>query len=248
MIEFDEEGFAKETGEVTVFMYSENGQYIGETKELVIKGTSISANSTLIKPPKVKNSYVHLFNQELNKWEYQVTHKGEKVYQTDDQSEHEVDYYGEIKDGFTLNKPDNAYQTWNGKAWILTADAKTKQLTDAKQQKITEINTTADKVINAVSKSNEVANNELSSWTEQSQEAIAWHADNSAPCPLLRGIATTRQVPFEILAQKAYEKAIAYKNLMGGVVGLTQRYRDLVTLAKSLEELDFTVDYSIVTG
>ena len=83
-------------------------------------------------------------------------------------------------------------------------------------------------------------------WQEQANEAIAWHADNSHPTPTLDTIAKNRNVPVELLRQKAYEKTVAFRHLANTIAGQRQHFEDLLKQADSPEAVEqIEVSYAL---
>ena len=106
--------FAEETTEVTLYSYSDKGVFTGEFQYLWVIGTGIAANSTLEKPLKEKDGFVSVWNG--SKWEYKENHIGKTIYNTETKESKDVDYIGEIQQGWTLVEPIE-FGTWNGMEW-----------------------------------------------------------------------------------------------------------------------------------
>lgn len=111
--------FAEETKEVTLYSYSDKGVFSGEFQYLWVVGTGVAASSTLEKPLKDKDGFVSVWNG--SKWEYRESHIGKTIYNTETKESKDVDYVGEIQQGWTLLEPIE-FGTWNGTAW---ADVRT---------------------------------------------------------------------------------------------------------------------------
>ncbi|WP_265658376.1 hypothetical protein [Francisella philomiragia] len=76
----------------------------------------IPANATTIIPPKVKTNQVAIFQKK--EWIIKSDYRSSTIYNTKTQESKEVDYIGDIEEGWTLLEPlENS--KWNGKAWIL---------------------------------------------------------------------------------------------------------------------------------
>ena len=81
-------------------------------------GTGLAAQSTNIKPPSFSASKIPIFNEDQQKWSIVDDYRLQMAYSTTDKMEVRIDYVGELKDGFTLSKPDTQFDVWNGQDWI----------------------------------------------------------------------------------------------------------------------------------
>ena len=81
-------------------------------------GTGLAAQSTNIKPPSFSASKIPIFNEDQQKWSIVDDYRLQMAYSTTDKMEVRIDYVGELKDGFTLSKPDTQFDVWNGQYWI----------------------------------------------------------------------------------------------------------------------------------
>ena len=99
---------------------SKTKEFISEseaTKNPLEKGKFlIPANATKIKPLVAKENYTICFNEKLNKWEYKEDNREKTAYSTIDKSQSNISYIGEVKNDFTLLKP-NENDLWNGTSW-----------------------------------------------------------------------------------------------------------------------------------
>ncbi|MDH2927367.1 hypothetical protein [Lonepinella koalarum] len=120
MIQFDQQGFALESGEITVYQTNSNNEFSGATTEFVSVGGGLSANSYLDAPPNVKNGFAIV--RENNSWQYVEDHRGETVYSTVDRSSFEIKELGKIPENYTAVKPENDYCDWNGMQWVINAE------------------------------------------------------------------------------------------------------------------------------
>lgn len=114
--------YSTETKDVTLYGFDR------ETKELTnpfsytwVVGTGIAANSTLKKPPIYEEGFIPIFKD--GEWVVVENHFGKTSYSTTDKTPTVVDYYGEIKVGYTLLEPKN-FDSWNGEVWL---DQRTEQ-------------------------------------------------------------------------------------------------------------------------
>ncbi len=104
--------------------------------------------------------------------------------------------------------------------------------------KLAEINEKAQAIVNKVAELDKTPAFEQGTWQQQANEAIAWHADNNTPTPTLDTIAQNRNVPVEVLRQKAYEKTMQFRFLTNTIAGQRQHFEDLLKVAKTAEEIE----------
>ncbi|HDV7289125.1 TPA: hypothetical protein RKI06_001407 [Pasteurella multocida] len=79
---------------------------------------------------------------------------------------------------------------------------------------------------------------EIDSFYKQEKEALAYKADNSADTPMLKIIAQTRCVPFDLLVEKVLEKSSQFSHAMGAIIGQRQKFEDRILSTESIEDLD----------
>jgi hypothetical protein len=111
-------------------------------------------------------------------------------------------------------------------------------LDDLKKEKLNQLYVYTEDVTRKITDSENVPSQEVQSWVVQGQEAIAWKLNPESPTPILDTIATTRNIPKDILKQKAYEKAIAYQKVLAYIIGKRQAIEDQIKSAKDSNELD----------
>ncbi|HCM9670811.1 TPA: tail fiber assembly protein [Enterobacter roggenkampii] len=119
---FDENGLAKEAGEIRCYYYDAvTFEYMGWSDEYINIGVSMPGDSTDIEPGDEVAGKVAVFQS--CGWVLNEDHRGETVYSTADASASTVDYIGPVKDGYTSLAPSGPYQKWDGKKWITDTDA-----------------------------------------------------------------------------------------------------------------------------
>lgn len=79
---------------------------------------------------------------------------------------------------------------------------------------------------------------EIDSFYKQEKEALAYKADNSADTPMLKIIAQTRGVPFDLLVEKVLEKSSQFSHAMGAIIGQRQKFEDRILATESIEDLN----------
>ena len=114
--------FADKDKIVTLYTHhAQTKEYTGEYEYYWAKGTGLAANSTLKKPPIYGEGFIPIFTD--GEWVVVENHFGKTSYSTTNKTPTVVDYYGEIKVGYTLLEPKN-FDSWNGEAW---SDQRTEQ-------------------------------------------------------------------------------------------------------------------------
>lgn len=120
---FDENGLAKEAGEIRCYYYDAlTFEYMGWSDEYINIGVSMPGDSTDIEPGDEVAGKVAVFQS--GGWVLNEDHRGETVYSTADASASTVDYIGPVKDGYTSVAPSGPYQKWDGKKWVIDKNAK----------------------------------------------------------------------------------------------------------------------------
>lgn len=110
--------FSEKDQVVTVYSYDSDMIFCGSFEYKWLKDTGLAANSTDIKPPKIPKSKVAVFDLIAQKWSIVNDYRNMIAYNIIDQSEVKIDYVGDVKEGFTLLKPNSVYETWGGENWI----------------------------------------------------------------------------------------------------------------------------------
>ena len=115
MIDFDENGFALTSGEITVYTTDHNGIFNHKTTEYISEGGSLAAGSYLDAPPQPKQGFVIV--RADNRWQYQVDHRGTYYSkETGEKVEHTA--LGELPENLTALAPLAEPCKWNGTAWV----------------------------------------------------------------------------------------------------------------------------------
>ena len=97
---------------------SEDFHLVGSFEYHWAIGTGLAAQSTNIKPPSFSAGKIPIFNEDQQKWSIVDDYRLQMAYSTTDKMEVRIDYVGELKDGFTLSKPNTQFDVWNGQYWI----------------------------------------------------------------------------------------------------------------------------------
>ena len=114
-INFDDHGFALESGEITVYTADHNGIFSHQTTEFVSEGGSLSAGSYVDAPPQPKQGFVIV--RADNSWQYQPDHRGTYYSkETGEKVEHTV--LGELPENLTALAPLTEPCKWDGTEWV----------------------------------------------------------------------------------------------------------------------------------
>ena len=109
----------------------------------------IPANATKKEPLALKSGFAVCFDETSEKWEYIEDNRNKTVYSTIDKRESKIDYLGDIKDGFTFDKPTE-FDKWEN-SWV-------KDIEKIKASKLQQINQTCEQVIISGFKSQALGN------------------------------------------------------------------------------------------
>lgn len=110
------DGLATSAGEVMVYNYRPDGEYVGNNVEYIPAGVGIPANSTLTPAPETREEEVAVWNGEF--WELMADLRGDVVYRESDGNPSVVDYLGNVHEGFTCEAPQSPYDKWDGNRWV----------------------------------------------------------------------------------------------------------------------------------
>lgn len=109
--------FSKEDKLITVYSYDKDTkEYLGSFEYFWAKDTGLAAGATLEQPPQPDSGQCVIFDADSQTWQLTEDHFGKVAYSIVDKSEIKIDYYGPVRGGFTLLKPER-YDTWTGAAW-----------------------------------------------------------------------------------------------------------------------------------
>lgn len=78
---------------------------------------------------------------------------------------------------------------------------------------------------------------EIDSFYKQEKEALEYKKNKKADTPMLKMIALTRGVPFDVLVEKVLEKSLQFSQAMGAVIGQRQKFEDRILATQSIEDL-----------
>ena len=107
-----------------------------------------------------------------------------------------------------------------------------------KLEKYIQLSAYIDTVVDQVMNFHKIPKAEMSTWTKQFDEALAWSLDPFAKTPILNIIGRTRGVDLGLLKQKALQKALIYQTVVSYIVGRKQALEDQIDVAESESEVD----------
>ena len=123
-ITLDENGFATESGFITVYNYNgETREYISSSVEYLPFGVGVPANSCVDAPGSKKEGFAIRRNADSTGWEYVADHRGETVYSTETGKHVTVSRLGEYPEGTTTKAPSTPYDKWDGEKWVTDTEA-----------------------------------------------------------------------------------------------------------------------------
>ena len=112
-VTFNQDGFAENSGEITIYCTDNNGIYSHSATEYVSEGGSLSAGSYLDAPPQPKQGFVIV--RADNSWQFQADHRGTYYSkETGEKVEHTA--LGELPENLTALTPLAEPCKWNGTA------------------------------------------------------------------------------------------------------------------------------------
>ena len=110
---------------------------------------------------------------------------------------------------------------------------------ELKVDKLSEINSTYDVVTSSLIST--YPQTELLTFDKQEKEARAYAADPSVSTPFLSGLAKARGITLDDLVGRVIAKSEAFAAAVATLTGQRQRYEDLLTVAKTAEEIEAIV-------
>ena len=188
-----------------IYHYSpDTGEFLGETtaRQSPIEPGKylIPAHATPISPPPVADHEAAVFEDGL--WVVTPDYRGEWF---DGRTPVQVIDLGPLPDGYTSEPVP------------FTA-------AEIREQSAVEIRQRYAALLRALVEP--YTEEERASHLAQEAEALAWQADSSAPCSLIRAMAENRGIPIEIMVEKILENASLYRAEAGRLLGLQQKELD----------------------
>ena len=131
-ITLDENGFATESGFITVYNYNgETREFISSSVEYLAVGVGIPAYSCLDAPGTYKAGYAICRSADFNSWEYVPDHRGEIVFSTETGESKEITAPGDYPENTTTIAPLTPYDKWDGEKWVTDTEEQHSAAVDA---------------------------------------------------------------------------------------------------------------------
>lgn len=140
-------------------------------------------------------------------------------------------YYGDKISDSDLETPKrpSPCHDWSNGVWAIN-------IVKAKKLKVLELNTLTQTLANiAIASYPEF---ETKTWEDQRRECTAWHFDNNISTPYIDALANYRGVDRVVYIQRTLAKVESFSAFASKIVGLRQRYADMIDAAASEEELN----------
>ncbi|EOX5481452.1 TPA: tail fiber assembly protein [Escherichia coli] len=123
-ITLDENGFATESGFITVYNYDNTTrEYISSSTEYLPVGVGVPGNSCVDAPISKKGGFAVCRTADLTGWEYVVDHRGEIIYSTETGESKEITSLGNYPENTTTIAPLTPYDKWDGEKWVTDTEA-----------------------------------------------------------------------------------------------------------------------------
>ena len=155
-----------------------------------------------------------------------------------DKLENMIPVKDSTKTYYTIDITDNELNDRDPEEGSLTP------LGQKKLEKYIELSSYIDSVVDETINTYKIPKAEMSTWTKQFEEALAWSLDPFAKTPVLDVIGNTRGIDLTLLKQKALQKALVYQTVVSYLTGRKQALEDLIDNSESesdLESLKFSI-------
>lgn len=137
-ITLDENGFATESGFITIYNYGgETREFISASREFLPVGVGTPGNSCVDAPIRKKAGFAICRNADSSGWEYVADHRGETVFSTETGHKFTISSLGDYPENTTTKEPSTQFDKWNGTDWV--TDTNERQAADvaaADEQKV----------------------------------------------------------------------------------------------------------------
>lgn len=147
-IQFNNDGFALTSGEVTVYIINNQGIYSHSAQEFVAEGTGLSAGAYLDAPPEPKDNFAIVRSDDGLRWEYERDYRGQTYYNTATGDAITINELGKIPQNLTALKPLDTPCKWGGEKWVIDEDKQAELLAQQRNQIRTQINAKRDGCVN----------------------------------------------------------------------------------------------------
>ena len=119
--QFNNEGFVIVEGWALIYNTdAQTGEFINATYEYVAEGIGLPDHICLDAPKEVRANQAIVLNGQ--KWTYPQDLRGTTIYSIETGAETIMQEIGEIPEGYTILKPNTAFDSWNGEKWVLDTE------------------------------------------------------------------------------------------------------------------------------
>lgn len=144
-VTFNHEGFAEQSGEITVYIADQHGIYSHSATEYISRGGSLAARSYLDAPPEEKAGFAIVRTAEG--WDFKPDNRG-TYYSTETGEKVEWRELGDIPSNLTTAAPLAEPCKWNGKKWIVDKAAQAAEIEAARAKIDAQIIAKRDECLN----------------------------------------------------------------------------------------------------
>ncbi|MCT8984554.1 hypothetical protein [Pasteurella multocida] len=134
-----------------------------------------------------------------------------------------------------VDKKPNDFYKWKNNKWVIDKAKQKEQLNAEKTRLVLFTANKVDEMKSALLSGYPQA--EIDSFYKQEKEALAYKEDKNAETPMLKIIAQTRGVPFDLLVEKVLEKSSQFSHAMCAIIGQRQKFEDRILTTETLEDL-----------
>ncbi|WP_433586861.1 tail fiber assembly protein [Providencia alcalifaciens] len=123
--QFDEQGLAVVAGWTEVYLCDPmTREYVRASLDNVPLGGSVVADAYLDKPEIPTKSDIAIVRSDDEKsWLHVADHRGKTAYKIESRQPIIIDFIGDLPDELTLLEPKTEFDVWNGKKWVVDANA-----------------------------------------------------------------------------------------------------------------------------
>lgn len=116
----DSNGLTVSAGWTIVYNVDVKGEFLHATYQYLQVGVGLPANAYIDAPKNVKDNQAIIHNGQ--QWIYPPDLRGTKIYSIKTGAETTMQEVGDIPEGYTILKPNTAFDSWDGEKWVLDAE------------------------------------------------------------------------------------------------------------------------------
>ncbi|HDR1127418.1 TPA: hypothetical protein QB302_002185 [Pasteurella multocida] len=183
---------------------------------------------------------IYFLKSDLNQYQiFPIPKSLEDFIEIEVESESILENKQLVKNGneyMLVDKKPNDFYKWKNNKWVIDKAKQKEQLNAEKTRLVLFTANKVDEMKSALLSGYPQA--EIDSFYKQEKEALAYKEDKNAETPMLKIIAQTRGVPFELLVEKVLEKSSQFSHAMGAIIGQRQKFEDRILATESIEDLN----------